>query len=47
MVKYYKASVVAKGLSYKYGIDYLKTFVHVEKMNVIRVILAITVIREW
>jgi hypothetical protein len=37
----YKARLVAKGYSQVHGIDYTDTFAPVEKMNSIRLVLAI------
>ena len=37
----YKTRIVAKGYTQTYGIDYLKTFVLVAKLNPIRIILSL------
>lgn len=44
-IERYKAHLIAKGFSKKYGTDYLEIFSHVAKMNSVRVILAIIVIK--
>ena len=38
----YKTRIVAKGYTQTYGIDYLKTFVLVAKLNPIRILLSLT-----
>ncbi|CAN6453764.1 unnamed protein product [Victoria cruziana] len=46
-IERYKAHVVAKGFSQKCEIDYLETFAHMAKMNTVRVILALAVLKDW
>ena len=43
----YKARLEAKGYSQLHGIDYNKTFAPVEKMNSIRLALAIAALKQW
>ena len=43
----YKARLVAKGYTQKCGVDYQKTFATVAKMNTIRILISITVNRDW
>lgn len=41
-VERYKARLVIKGFTQTYRIDYMETFVHVAKLNTIRVLLSLT-----
>ena len=43
----YKAQMVAKGFTQTYGIDYLKTFSLIAKLNSIRVLLSLAANLEW
>ena len=43
----YKAKLVAKGFSQVQGIDYNETFVPVEKMDSIRLVLSIAASKQW
>ena len=43
----YKARLVSKGYSYAHGIDYNKTFAPVEKMDSIRLSLAMAASKQW
>jgi hypothetical protein len=43
----YKARLVAKGYAQKYGIDYQETFAPVAKLNTIRILISITMNRDW
>ena len=43
----YKARLVAKGYSQFHGIDYNETFAPVEKMDSIRIALAIATSKKW
>lgn len=43
----YKVRLITKGFSQKYSIDYIETFALVVKMNTVRVILAIVVMKDW
>lgn len=42
-----RLALLPKGFSQKYVIDYLETFSLVAKMNIIRVILALAMIKDW
>lgn len=46
-IECYKAYLVAKRFSQKYNINYLDTFALIAKMNTIKVILAIAVVKYW
>jgi histone deacetylase 1/2 len=43
----YKARLVAKGFKQRYGIDYEDTFSPVVKIATIRIVLSLTVSRNW
>ena len=43
----YKARLVAKGYSKKEGLDYENTFAPVEKMNTIRLMIALSTKKNW
>jgi hypothetical protein len=43
----YKASLVAKGYTQTYGIDYQETFSPVAKLNTVRVLLSLAVNLDW
>ena len=43
----YKERLVAKGYSQVHGIDYNETFAPVEKMDSIRLALAIAALKQW
>lgn len=45
-IERYKVWIVTKGFNQKYGIDYIKTFASVTKINTVRVIFAITIIKD-
>lgn len=43
----YKVSLVAKGYSKKYGIDYEETFAPVAKLNTVRMLIAFATKHRW
>ena len=43
----YKARLVVKGYTQKYGVDYQETFALVAKMNTIWILISIAVNRDW
>ena len=43
----YKAWLVTKGYSQVHGLDYNETFVHVARMDSIRMVLAIAASKKW
>ena len=46
-IERYKASLVAKGFTQTYGIDYQETFALVARINSIRILLSLTVHFNW
>jgi hypothetical protein len=46
-IEWYKARLVGKGFSEKYGIDYKETFSPVIKFSSIRVLLTIAASEDW
>ena len=47
IVERYKAHLVAKGLTQKYGMDYTEIFVPVAKLNTIRILLSMAANLDW
>jgi len=43
----YKARLVVKGYTQKYGVDYIETFAPVAKLDTIRILISIATNREW
>lgn len=46
-VESYKARLIAKGFTRKYGIDYFEKFSPVAKMNIVTTVLALASINNW
>ena len=46
-VDHFKAKLVAKGYTQKYGIDYTNTFSHVAKINIVCVLLSLAANLDW
>ena len=46
-LQYYKVRLIAKGYTQTYGMDYLKTFPPVPKMNIVRILLSLAVNCGW
>lgn len=44
-IEWYKARLVTKGFSYKYGMDYKETFGPVAKMTIILMLLTVVLVR--
>lgn len=45
-IERYKGRLNAKGFGQKYGIDYIKTFAPIIKMNIVRIILSLIVLKK-
>ena len=46
-IEWYKEILVAKGHAKAYGIEYIKTFALVTKINTIRVLLSLAINFDW
>ena len=46
-VERYKARLVAQGFTQTYGVDYVKTFSPVVRLNSIRVLLSLAINQSW
>ena len=46
-IEQYKALLVAKGFTQKYGIDYEETFTHVAHLTSIRCLIAVANVHRW
>ena len=46
-IEQYKALLVAKGFTQKYGIDYEETFTHVAHLTSIKCLIAVATIHRW
>lgn len=46
-IERYKARLVAKGCTQTYGVDYIKTFAVMEKLNTIQVLLSLVANLDW
>ena len=46
-IEQYKALLVAKGFTQKYGIDYEETFTHVAHLTSIRCLIAVATVHRW
>ncbi|KAL6318220.1 hypothetical protein AAG906_035726 [Vitis piasezkii] len=46
-VERYKATLVVKGFTHKYGMDYEETFAPVAKMTTIHALIAVVFIHQW
>lgn len=46
-VERYKARLVVKGFTHTYGVDYFETFSPIAKMNIVKVVLALSSINNW
>lgn len=47
MVEKFEARLVAKGFSQIYGTDYIKTFVPVAKLNIVRILISLAANLDW
>ena len=46
-IERFKATLVAKGYTQTYGIDYMETFAPVAKINTVRIHISLTVNLDW